>query len=47
MKWCELSIHTTEEALEPVANILHEAGASGVVIEDSEVLRRDEPKSTL
>lgn len=41
MKWCELSIHTTEEALEPVANILHEAGASGVVIEDSEVLTRD------
>lgn len=41
MKWCELSIHTTEEALEPVANILHEAGASGVVIEDSEVLRRE------
>lgn len=47
MKWCELSIHTTEEALEPVANILHEAGASGVVIEDSEVLRRDESQNQL
>ena len=35
MKWSEISIHTTNEATEAVANILHEAGASGVVIEDS------------
>ncbi|WP_202080697.1 50S ribosomal protein L11 methyltransferase [Caldalkalibacillus salinus] len=41
MKWSEISIHTTQEAIEPVANILHEAGASGVVIEDPEVLGRD------
>jgi len=34
MKWSELSIHTTNEAVEPISNILHEAGASGVVIED-------------
>lgn len=34
MKWSEISVHTTQEALEAVANILHEAGASGVVIED-------------
>ncbi|MDF2945652.1 MAG: Ribosomal protein methyltransferase [Bacillales bacterium] len=34
MKWSELSIHTTQEAVEPITNILHEAGASGVVIED-------------
>ncbi|MEK5441776.1 50S ribosomal protein L11 methyltransferase [Fredinandcohnia sp. FSL W7-1320] len=34
MKWSEISIHTTQEAVEPVSNILHEAGASGVVIED-------------
>ncbi len=34
MKWSELSIHTTHEAVEPISNILHEAGASGVVIED-------------
>jgi ribosomal protein L11 methyltransferase len=27
-------IHTTNEAVEPISNILHEAGASGVVIED-------------
>ncbi|WP_397539371.1 50S ribosomal protein L11 methyltransferase [Rummeliibacillus pycnus] len=38
MKWSELSIHTTNEAVEPISNILHEAGASGVVIEDSEDL---------
>lgn len=35
MKWSEISIHTTSEAVEPISNILHEAGASGVVIEDS------------
>lgn len=34
MKWSEFSIHTTNEAVEPISNILHEAGASGVVIED-------------
>lgn len=34
MKWSEIAIHTTNEAVEPVSNILHEAGASGVVIED-------------
>jgi ribosomal protein L11 methyltransferase len=34
MKWSELCIHTTNEAIEPISNILHEAGASGVVIED-------------
>ncbi|MDX1770158.1 MAG: 50S ribosomal protein L11 methyltransferase [Planococcaceae bacterium] len=41
MKWSELSIHTTNEAVEAISNILHEAGASGVVIEDSEELSRD------
>jgi ribosomal protein L11 methyltransferase len=34
MKWSEYSIHTTNEAVEPISHILHEAGASGVVIED-------------
>lgn len=34
MKWSEFSIHTTQEAVEPISNILHELGASGVVIED-------------
>lgn len=41
MKWSEFSIHTTNEAIEPVSNILHEAGASGVVIEDSEDLVKE------
>src|SRR5699024_724937 len=35
VKWSEICIYTTNEAIEPVSNILHEAGASGVVIEDS------------
>jgi ribosomal protein L11 methyltransferase len=34
VKWSEICIHTTNEAIEPISNILHEAGASGVVIED-------------
>ncbi|MCY8743720.1 50S ribosomal protein L11 methyltransferase [Bacillus licheniformis] len=34
MKWSEICIHTSHEAVEPISNILHEAGASGVVIED-------------
>jgi len=41
MKWSELCIHTTNEAVEPVSNILHEAGASGVVIEDPLELIRE------
>ncbi|MCU9613930.1 50S ribosomal protein L11 methyltransferase [Caldibacillus lycopersici] len=43
MKWSEISIHTTNEAVEPISNILYEAGASGVVIEDSfELLKERE-----
>ncbi|WP_188453613.1 50S ribosomal protein L11 methyltransferase [Virgibacillus oceani] len=34
MKWSEICIHTTNEAIEPISHILHETGASGVVIED-------------
>ncbi|WP_106497101.1 50S ribosomal protein L11 methyltransferase [Lentibacillus sp. Marseille-P4043] len=34
MKWSEICVHTTNEAIEPISNILHENGASGVVIED-------------
>lgn len=41
MKWSEISIHTSQEAIEAVANILHEAGAAGVVIEDPEILGRE------
>lgn len=41
MKWSEICIHTTQEAVEPICNILHEAGSSGVVIEDPLDLARD------
>lgn len=41
MNWAELSIQTTHEATEAISNILHESGASGVVIEDSEELMRE------
>lgn len=41
MKWSEIAIHTTNEAVEPISNILHEAGASGVVIEDPFELTRE------
>ncbi len=43
LKWSELCIHTTNEAIEPISNILHEAGASGVVIEDAEDFAKDRP----
>lgn len=33
-EWTEISIQTAQEAVEAVANVLHEAGAGGVVIED-------------
>lgn len=38
MKWTEISIRTTHEATEAVANIFHDLGASGVVIEDPELV---------
>ena len=41
MTWTELSILTTHEAVDAVTNILHEAGASGVVIEDSKELDKE------
>lgn len=41
MKWSEIRVHTTNEAIEPVSNILNEAGANGVVIEDPLDLIKD------
>jgi len=38
MKWAEISIRTTHEATEAVANIFHDLGASGVIIEDPELI---------
>ena len=35
MKWNEVKVETESEAVEAVANILMEAGATGVAIEDS------------
>ncbi|MFS8652168.1 MAG: 50S ribosomal protein L11 methyltransferase [Caldibacillus sp.] len=36
-----MRIHTTHEAVEPIANILYEAGANGLVIEDSNDLIKE------
>lgn len=45
MKWSEIRIHTTHEAVEPISNILYEAGANGLVIEDSfELIKEREQK---
>lgn len=41
VKWTELSILTTHEAVDAISNILHDAGASGVVIEDSIELTKE------
>lgn len=41
MKWSEFRIHTTQEAVEAISNILHEAGAGGVVIEDPFDLKKE------
>ncbi|WP_026760172.1 50S ribosomal protein L11 methyltransferase [Selenomonas ruminantium] len=38
MQWAEVSIQTTHEATDVVAEIYHDLGASGVVIEDPELL---------
>lgn len=38
MKWAEISIQTSHEAMEAVADIFHDLGASGVVIEDPEMV---------
>lgn len=34
MTWTEIKIHTTNEAVEPITNLLHEDGVSGVVINE-------------
>lgn len=38
VKWAEISIQTSHEATEAVAEIFHELGASGVLIEDPELV---------
>ncbi|WDM24440.1 50S ribosomal protein L11 methyltransferase [Paenibacillus polymyxa] len=44
MLWNEITIHTTEEAIEMISNFLHEAGAGGVSIEESGSLNK--PRDT-
>ncbi|GAB3961161.1 hypothetical protein GCM10027614_83610 [Micromonospora vulcania] len=45
MEWSEVEVHTTNEAVEPVANVLTEFGAAGVSIEDvADFLREREDK---
>ncbi|WP_019636300.1 50S ribosomal protein L11 methyltransferase [Paenibacillus fonticola] len=44
MIWKEITIHTTEEAVEMITNFLHEAGAGGVTIE--EYVDNDKPRDT-
>lgn len=41
MKWMEITIHSTQEAVEPISAILHDEGASGVVIEDPAELSKE------
>ena len=38
LKWCEISIQTSHEAVELIAEIFRDLGASGVVIEDPELV---------
>jgi ribosomal protein L11 methyltransferase len=38
MKWAEISVKTTHEATDAVANIFHSLGATGVVIEDPKLI---------
>lgn len=38
MKWCEISVQTAHEAVELIAEIFRDLGASGVVIEDPELV---------
>lgn len=39
MKWIEVKVETSHQAVEIVSNILHEAGAGGVVIQDPEDMK--------
>jgi len=45
MNWHEITIHTTEEAIEMISNFLHELGAGGVSIEESGVLSKERDTS--
>lgn len=44
MRWHEITVHTTEEAIEMISNFIHELGAGGVSIEESGTLNK--PRDT-
>lgn len=46
MKWIEIKIKTTHEAVETMANILHESGVEGVVIEDPQDMQVYQKQAT-
>lgn len=45
MKWLEICIHTSNEAIEPISHILNEQGTSGIVIKNSLDLLKDRKTS--
>ncbi|OXM86124.1 50S ribosomal protein L11 methyltransferase [Paenibacillus rigui] len=45
MRWHEVTVHTTEEAIEMISNFIHELGAGGVAIEESGTLNKERDTS--
>ena len=45
MLWHEITVHTTEEAIEMISNFIHELGAGGVSIEESGTLNKERDTS--
>jgi ribosomal protein L11 methyltransferase len=45
MRWHEITVHTTEEAIEMISNFVHELGAGGVSIEESGTLNKQRDTS--
>ncbi|WNQ13441.1 50S ribosomal protein L11 methyltransferase [Paenibacillus aurantius] len=45
MRWHEVTVHTTEEAIEMISNFIHELGAGGVSIEESGTLNKQRDTS--
>lgn len=46
MNWLEVKVTTVQEAIEAIANIFHEIGAGGVVIEDPQLISMYTSKGT-
>jgi len=45
VRWHEITVHTTEEAIEMISNFIHELGAGGVSIEESGTLNKQRDTS--